>query len=183
MLRKCSYFKRASRSHAKTGLFGPLWPSVFSCVFEHFHFATLVVFAYHLSSWRLKKTIKNWCPRRPKTSPKTLFDISCVLEALPWRLWNNFGLLSSFQKEVLEASSRPSKTCSLQLGLLGSLQNRFWTPFGFFGAGFWTILEGNFSFKIEFEVCLWLLINDWQMLPLQNASPRELSAREARARF
>ena len=80
---------------------------------------------------------------------KTLFDISCVLGALPWRLWNDFGLPNSLPKEVLEASSRPSKTSSFQLGFPGCFQNGFWRPFGPFGARVWIIFGDNFSFKIK----------------------------------
>ena len=89
---------------------------------------------------------------------KTIFDISCVLEALPWRFWNDFGLPNSLPKEVLEASSRLSKTSSLQLGLPGGLQNGFWTPFGPLGAGFWTIFGNSLSLKVQSDVCLLLLL-------------------------
>ena len=59
-----------------------------------------------------------------------------VVEALPGQVWNDFGLPNGLPKEVLEASSRPSKTSSFQLGLLGGLRNGFWRPFGPLGAGF-----------------------------------------------
>ena len=75
-------------------------------------------------------------------------------EALPERVWKDFGLPNGLPKQVLEASSRPSKTSSLQLGLPGGLQNGFWTPFGPLEAGFWTIFGGNLSLKIVSEVCL-----------------------------
>ena len=81
-------------------------------------------------------------------------------EALPKRVWKDFGLPNGLPKEVLEASSRPSKTSSFQLGLLGGVRNGFWRRFGPLGAGFWTIFGDNFSFQIESEVCLLLLINE-----------------------
>ena len=65
-----------------------------------------------------------------------MFEVTCVLETLPGRVWNDFRLPNGFPKEVLEASSRPSKTSSLSLGLPGGLQNGFWEPFGLLGAGF-----------------------------------------------
>ena len=65
-----------------------------------------------------------------------MFEVTCVLETLPGRVWNDFGLPNGLPKEVLEASSRPSKTSSLSLGLPGGLQNGFWEPFGPLGAGF-----------------------------------------------
>ena len=83
-----------------------------------------------------------------------LFDNICVLETLLGRVWNDFGLPNSFPKEVLEASSRPSKIYSFQLGLPGGVQNGFWKRFGHLGAGFSTIFADNFRLKIESEVCL-----------------------------
>ena len=85
---------------------------------------------------------------------KTLFEVTCVLETLPGRVWNDFGLPNSFPKEVLEAFSRPPKTYSFHLGLPGGLWNGFWKPFGPLGARFWSISGGHFSFKIWSEVCL-----------------------------
>ena len=48
----------------------------------------------------------------------------------------DFGLPNGLPEELLEASARPLKTSSFQLGLLGGLQNGFWKPFGPLGAGF-----------------------------------------------
>ena len=79
---------------------------------------------------------------------KTLLKVTSVLETLLGRVRNDFGLPNGLPKEVLEASSRPSKTSSLQLGLSGGLQNGFWTPFGPLGTGFGTIFGGIFDLKI-----------------------------------
>ena len=68
-------------------------------VLKDFHFVTLVAFAHHLSSRRIEKTLQNWCPRRP-------FDIRCVSEALPERVWKDFGLPNGLPKHVIEGSSR-----------------------------------------------------------------------------
>ena len=57
-------------------------------------------------------------------------------EALPERVWKDFGLPNDLPKQVLEASSRRSKTSSFQLGLSGVLQNGFWRLFGPPGAVF-----------------------------------------------
>ena len=58
-------------------------------VFKDFAFVAVVGIAYHLSSRGLKKTLKNWCPRRPKTSPKR-FSMSYA----SWkRFWNGFGMI------------------------------------------------------------------------------------------
>ena len=65
-----------------------------------------------------------------------MFEVTCVLEALPGRVWNDFRLPNGSPKEVLEASSRHEKTTFLQLGLPGGLQNGFWESFGPLGAGF-----------------------------------------------
>ena len=78
---------------------------------------------------------------------RTLFDIRCVSEALPERAWKDFGVPNGVPKQVLEASSRPSKTSSFQLGRLGGLQNGFWEAFGPLGAGFWNILEVILEWK------------------------------------
>ena len=95
---------------------------------------------------------------------KTLFDIRCVSETLPERVWKDFGLPNGCPKEVLEASSRLSKTYSFQRGLPGRCQNGFWSPFGPLGARCLALFGDNFNLKIESEVCLSLLINEWQML-------------------
>ena len=63
-------------------------------VFEDFHFVTLVAFAYHLSSRRLQKTLKNWCPKRPKTIPKR----SSISVASRKRFHNSFGTILGSQK-------------------------------------------------------------------------------------
>ena len=55
----------------------------------------------------------------------TIFDGICVLETLLEPVWNDFGLPNGFPKEVLEASSRLSKTYSFQRGLPGGCQNGF----------------------------------------------------------
>ena len=67
---------------------------------------------------------------------KTVFEVTYVLETLPGRVWNDFRLPSGLPKEVLEASSRPSKTSSFQLGLPRGLQNGFWKLFGLVGTRF-----------------------------------------------
>ena len=79
---------------------------------------------------------------------KTVFEVTFVLETLPGRVWNDFELPNGFPKEVLEASSRPSKTFSFQLGLPRGLQNGFWKPFGPLGAAILTIFRSNLSLKI-----------------------------------
>ena len=66
----------------------------------------------------------------------------------------DFGLPNSLPKEVLEASSRPSKTSSFQLGLPGSFKNDFWTPFGPLGAGFWTSPGHRFRSQIHSQAAL-----------------------------
>ena len=43
---------------------------------------------------------------------KTLFEVTCVLETLLGQVWNDFRLPNDIPREVLEASSRPSKTFS-----------------------------------------------------------------------
>ena len=43
---------------------------------------------------------------------RTVFEVTCVLKTLPGRVWNDFRLPNGLPKEVLEASSRLSKTYS-----------------------------------------------------------------------
>ena len=87
-------------------------------VFEDFDFVTLVAFAYHLSSRRLQKTLKNWCPRRPKTmSKRSSISVAC------WkRFHNGFGtILDSQIVSQRRALRRPR---GLQKHLLFSLASR-----------------------------------------------------------
>ena len=73
-------------------------------VFEDFDFVTLVAFAYHLSSRNHKKTFRNWCPRRPKTSPKR----SSMSYASWKRFWDGFGtILDSHMAPQKRSSGRP----------------------------------------------------------------------------
>ena len=52
-------------------------------VLKDFAFVALVGIAYHLSSPRLNKNIQELVSKTSQNYTKTLFDISCVLEALP----------------------------------------------------------------------------------------------------
>ena len=99
-----------------------------------------------LASKSVSKVIQN--------RSRTVFEVTCVLETLPGRVWNDFRLPNGLPKEVLEASLRPSKTSSLSLGLLGGLQNGFWEPFGSLGAGFYIIFGCIFRVKIYFDLCV-----------------------------
>ena len=58
-----------------------------------------------LASKSVSKVIQN--------RSKTVFEVTCVLETLPGRVWTDFRLPNGLPKEVLETSSRPSKTSSL----------------------------------------------------------------------
>ena len=105
-------------------------------VLKDFHFVTLVAFAYDLTIQKPKKKASKSVSNVLQKLSKTLLEIASVLETLPRRVWNDFGVPNGLPKEVLEASSRPSKTSSFQLGLPGGLWNGLWRPFGPLGAGF-----------------------------------------------
>ena len=84
-------------------------------VFEAFDFVTLVGIAYHFSLRRLKKTLKNWCPRRPKTMSKR----SSISVASRMRIHKGFGTILGSQM----ASQKKSLRCprGLQKCLLFNL--------------------------------------------------------------
>ena len=87
-------------------------------VLKDFHFVTLVAFAYHLSLRRLKKTLQNWCPRRPKTLPKR----SSISGACRKRFRNGFGRILDSQMASQNRSLRRPR--GLQKRLLFSLASQ-----------------------------------------------------------
>ena len=100
-------------------------------VFKDFGFATVVVFAYHLSSRRLKKAFQNWYPRPSKTIPKR----SSISGACRKRFRNGFGRILDSQMASQKRSLRPPR--GHQKRILSNLASReasrtglegFWTP-------------------------------------------------------
>ena len=87
-------------------------------VFKDSGFVTVVVFASHLSSRRLKKTLQNWCPRRPKTIPKR----SSISGACRKRFRNGFGRILDSQMASQNRSSRRPR--GLQKRVLFSLASQ-----------------------------------------------------------
>ena len=87
-------------------------------VFKDSGFVTVVVFASHLSSRRLKKTLQNWCPRRPKTIPKR----SSISGACRKRFRNGFGRILDSQMASQKRSLRRPR--GLQKRLLSSLASQ-----------------------------------------------------------
>ena len=73
-------------------------------VLKDFAFVAVVGVVYHFSSRGLKKTLKNWCPRRPKTSPKR----SSMSYASWKRFWDGFGtILDSHMAPQKRSLRRP----------------------------------------------------------------------------
>ena len=87
-------------------------------VFKDSGFVTVVVFASHLSSRRFKKTLQNWCPRRPKTIPKR----SSISGACRKRFRNGFGRILDSQMASQNRSLRRPR--GLQKRLLFSLASQ-----------------------------------------------------------
>ena len=87
-------------------------------VFKDFDFVTVVGIACHLSSRRLQKTFKNYCPRRPKTMPKR----SSISVASRKRFHNGFGTIFGSQIPSQRRSLRRPR--GLQKRILSSLASQ-----------------------------------------------------------
>ena len=98
----------------------------------------------------LKKAFKLRLKGIPKTSQMAL-PIQLRVGSASVTGLERFWAPKSPLKQGLEVSPRPSETGSLQLGLLGGLQNQFWRALGPLKAGFRTIFGYHFRSKIQSE--------------------------------
>ena len=134
-------------------------------VFEDSHFATLLAFAHDPLKRRLQQTIQNRSWRSPKSLPT---DASKLIAALKC-FRDGFGtLLGSKWPAQTRPPSLPEaflETSTFHFGLVGSLQNRFWTPLGPLRAGFWTIFGHHVHSKINSQAILSLELCSSFLLP------------------
>ena len=123
-------------------------------VLADFDFITWVGIAYHLGSRRLKKTFKNWCPRRPKTIPKrSLISVAC------WKRFHN-SFATVFDSQMASQKRSLRRPRGLQKRLLFSLasQEASRMDFGAYldplGLGFKQFFKVILAWQIGSEVCL-----------------------------